>query len=325
MYKHLLIAVIFSIFTGCSAPKPKHPPAWYTSAPKDFKYFYATASADTLTLAKNKAIIKLRKQIQDSLDSNFTDKKTSLKISEEFDINSILKENEHFVNTMSFITLKIDKTAEFKGEQLILIKLSRKSIFDKLNIIASKKIKESKESYKLIKDNDILIKKYSILNNIMKDYAKLASLIEAKRVIINSHNNSNDIKYLNELNERYLKLKNKLSIYVLSDINSRIYVQAVKDALKNAGIELSSEPKSDKSLKLYITSKTENMKDYGFKKSKSLVKYSTYDLNKNRVLFRQHTFSAKSRKGYSDAKAQTAIHEMSKIRKLGIFDFLGVK
>ena len=64
---------------------------------------------------------------------------------------------------------------------------------------------------------------------------------------------------------------------------------------------------------------------YTFMVSKNLVKFTTYDDNKNKVAFRQHTFVGKSRKNHRDAKNQTAINLKSKIRKLGIFNFIGVE
>ena len=323
MYKYLITAIIVAIFAGCSAPKPTHAPVWYTSPPKDFNFFYSVASGKNIKHAKNKAILNLRKQIQSDIDSVFINKTTKLKIDDETYIQSILSENERLVNTMSLISLKIEKTGSFNGENLILLKLPRKSIFDKLDLIASKRLKDSKEDYSLLEKETITIKKYAILNKEMKKFSKLASIIEAKRVVLNN-NNIKEVNYLNTLYQYHLKLKNKISIYVLSDMNSRIYTKSIKDALSETGLNLSNK-KGDDALKLFITSTTENMQDYGFKKSKSLVKYSLYDSKKQRLAFRQHTFEAKSRKGYSDAKAQSAVHEKSKIKKLGIFNFLGIK
>ena len=325
MYKYIITAIIIAIFAGCSAPKPKHAPSWYTSPPKDFKFIYSVASGESLTHAKNKAIINLREQIQKDLDSVFTNKTTKLKLDESFDLTPILKENERLVNTMSLIELKIEKTQKFNDQELILLKTPRKAIFDRFDIIATKRLKNSKENYDSIQENDSWLKKYSILHNEMKNFAKLASIIEARKLLINSYNNISEINYLNNLYSDYIELKNQISIYVLSDLNSMGFVKGVKTALSSNGLELSSKPKSDKSLKIFITSTTQNVQDYGFNKSKSLVKYTTYDLNKNKVAFKQHTFSAKSRKSYSDAKAQSLIHQNSKIKKLGIFDFLGVK
>ena len=325
MYKYIVTAIIVALFAGCSSPKPKHAPSWYTSVPKDFNFIYSVAAGKSVSHAKNKAIVNLRKQIQNDIDSVFNNKTTKLKIDDKLNTKPILLENERIVNTMSLRDLKIEKTAMFNNEQLILLKLPRKSIFDKLQLISSKRLKSSKENYALIKEDDSLIKKYSVLHKGMKNFHKLASVIEAKKVLINSYNNTSEINYLNDIRDEYLRIQNELSIYVLSDVNSRMYVKDLKEALSSTGLILSPKPISDKSLKLLVTSTTDNHQDYGFNKSDSLVKYSTYNLNREKVAYRQHTFSAKSRKNYSDAKIQTITHQKSKIRKLGIFDFLGIK
>ncbi|WP_373069612.1 LPP20 family lipoprotein [Sulfurimonas sp.] len=324
MFKYIIMAITIAIFTACSAPKPRHAPSWYTSKPKDFKYFYAVGSGNTVTHAKNKAIANMRNEIIEELDSSFSNKTSKIKVNDQELISQILKENEHLINTMSLADIKIDKKANFNNLELVLLKLPRKSVFEKFNMISNKRLKSSKENYALMGDKDPWIKKFSVLYNGMKDFPKLASIVQAKHITLSTSNND-EINYLNNLQDEYIDLKEQISIYVLPDINSRIYVKNVKDALLETGLELSSKPKSEKSLRLLITSTTENVQEYGFNRSKSLVKYSTYDLNKKRVAFRQHTFSAKSRKNYSDAKAQTAVHQKSKIKKLGIFDFIGVK
>jgi hypothetical protein len=324
MFKYILTAAIIALFTACSAPKPKHAPSWYTSPPKDFKFFYAVGSGETLTHAKNKAVIKLREGILNDLNSVFTSKSTKIKLDALADINDILAQNERLINTMSMSGLTIDKNEKFNSEELVLIKLPRQAVFDKFSIISDKRLKSSKENYALKKSDDPYIKQYSVLHNGMKEYAKLASIIEAKNITL-STNTLEEINYLNTMSEEYLELKEQISIYVLSDIDSRMYVKGVKDALVATGLELSPKPKSDKALKLLITSNTENLQDYGFNRTKTLVKYTTYDLNKKQVAFRQHTFSAKSRKNHHDAKIQTIAHQGSMIKKLGIFDFIGIK
>jgi hypothetical protein len=266
----------------------------------------------------------MRKEIIQDLDSTFVNKTSKIKVDNKDIISKILKENERLINTMSLIDLKIDKNAKFNNLELVLLKLPRKSVFEKFNMISKKRLKKSQENIARMSSNDSWIKKFSILYDGMKEFPKLASIVQAKHITL-STSDTNEVNYLNDLKDQYLDLKAQISIYVLSDINSRIYVKSVKDALSKTGLELSSKPRSEKSLKLLITSTTENVQDYGFNRSKSLVKYSTYDLNRKKVAFRQHTFSAKSRKNYSDAKAQTAIHQKSKIKKFGIFDFIGIK
>jgi len=324
MYKYIITAILIALFAGCSAPKPKHAPAWFTSVPKDTTYIYAVGSAKTLSHAKNKAIASLRQKMKNEMDSPFVTRSTTFNLDNGFNVKDVLEENEHFVNTISLANVKTEITDTFNTNHLILLKLSRKEIFDKLNIIATQRLNQSRKNYQRVQKDPLWIKKFSLLHNEMKSFAKVVSTVSSKKAILNAHNNTKEIIFLNTLRQEYLDLKNEISFYVLSDVNSRIFVQSIKEAVGATGLTLSSKAKSEKSLKLIVTSKTENIQDYGFKKSKSLVQYSTYDLSKKKIAFRQHTFAAKSRRGYSDAKAQSALYEKGLVKKLGIFDFLGI-
>ncbi len=324
MFKYIIMSIIVALFTACSAPKPTQAPSWYTSKPKDFKFFYAVGSGESITSAKNDAIANMRNEIIQDLNSKFKNKTTKIIVDTQEIISQIIQENEKLINTMSLSGLKVEKTAKYNAKQLILLKLSRKAVFDNFNAISLERFKESRLLYNQIKHTDPLIKTYSILNKNMELFPKLASITQAKETTL-STDVFKDIDYLNTMIEQYSKLKNELSIYLLSDMDSRIYVKSLKDALSSTGLKLNPKSKSDASLKLIITSDTENKQEYGFYRSKALVKYTTYDLNKNKVAFRQHTFSAKSRKSYRDAKAQTIMHQKSMISKLGVFNFIGVK
>ena len=322
MYKHILTAIIITLFIGCSAPSPEKLPTWYTSPPQDLQYFYATGSGINHINAKNNAISNLRTTLNYNLDKAFLDKTTKLKIAQNQDIKLILLENEKFANTITMRGLKIDKTDIFKKEHLVLIKLSRNLVFDYASKLSTKKFEISKSRYESYRDN-IAIKKYTFLLDEMPDYYSLASLLEAKILSFNTYDFNEEVLYLDEIRSEFLKLKQSISFYILSDVNSKIYVSAVKDAIIASGLTISSQPIGDNSLNIFITSKTINSQDYTFNKSKTLVKYRTYNQDKKEVAFRQHTFIGKSRVSYIDAKNQSAVYQKNKIKKLGVYNFIG--
>ena len=324
MYKYLLTALIIAIFTACSAPKPDSEPSWYTTIPKDFNFFYATGSDIDVSKAKKKAIASLRMQINTELNNAFKNKTTKLKIDTNQKIDAILMANEYLANTLSMRLVILDKTAAYKNDHLVLIKLSRKSVFDSVNRTTTRKLNTSKEKFQAVKDK-IAIKKFIILSELMVDYPKLVSKVQAKKVALASYDTYDEFNYLNDLMSSYRKLKEDITVYVLSDMNSRAFTPIIKDALKNTGLILSTKLESKDALKLFVTSKTTNEKSYSFNQSKSLVKFTSYDVNKKQVSFKQHTFIGKSRKNYKEAKQQSAISIKSKVAKMGIFDFLGLK
>jgi len=324
MFKYIITAIIIAFFAGCSAPKPKTAPLWYTTLPKDFNFIYATAASTDEAKAKKIAIASLRTQINNELNDAFIKRTSKLIIDSDKELPALQKSNEYIANTLSMRAVTIEKSVLYKGETLVLVKLSRKTLFDALSRSLSKRLPQSIKAFQSVNE-EIAIKKFITVSKLMKNYTKLASLIEAKKVAIPSYSTYDEFTHLNDLKQSYTKLKNDITVYILNDVNSRVFAPSVKDAIRGTGLLLSTKVRSKDSIKLLITSKTTNSQNYSFNQSKSLVKFTTYDINKKQISFKQHTFIGKSRKNYKEAKEQSAIHLSGKIKKVGIFKFLGLE
>ncbi|MEA2091410.1 MAG: hypothetical protein U9O83_03470 [Campylobacterota bacterium] len=323
MYKNILLALIIAIFAGCSAPKPKLQPSWYTNPPKDYKNFYAVATANNDAVAKNLATLSLRESINADLDSSF--KVPNHKLAPEPKmLQKIISSNAKLCKKLSLRGVKVEKSQIFNGQTLILISISREELFKKLQLISGVKFQNLKEQYNKNK-NDIAIRRYTQIKPLMAQYASLASATGCKQISVSTYNSNNDFRVLKELHDEFKKLKSSINFYILSDGNSRIYTKGVIEAIKKAGLSISRKVKDSSTFKLLITSKTTDSKEYSFNMSKNLVKFTTFDANENKIAFRQHTFIGKSRKNHKEAKYQAAIYLNKKIDKLGIFDFIGIQ
>ncbi|EDZ61747.1 hypothetical protein SMGD1_0832 [Sulfurimonas gotlandica GD1] len=323
MYKNILFAVIIAIFAGCSAPKPQQAPSWFTNLPKDYKNFYAVAAASDETKAKSIAINELRKNIIKDLDASFSTPNHSLSPSSQM-LNEIISANLHLANTLSMRAIKVEKTELFNGQILMLISIQREELFKKINSDLNTKIKRLGQFYSLNKDT-IPIKRYVYLKPLMSQYAYLASRTAFAQISISTYNSNNNFRLLKELENEYNNLQTSINFYILSDGNSRVYTKTIKDAIEKDGLSVSNKSKDSHTLKLLISSSTDNTNEYTFNVSKNLVKFTTFDANKNQILFRQHTFIGKSRKNHQDAKEQTIEHINAKVKQLGIFDFIGIQ
>ncbi len=321
MYKNIIISLIIAIFAGCSAPKPDTKPNWYLVPPKDFNNFYAVGSGADISGAKNRAIASLRENFTTELNSEF---KKQNHILDDALLTEIFKSNEYISMKLSFKNIKVEKSTKFQGETLILISIPRVGIFEQLKRMSDMKFQNVEDAYKK-SENDIAIKKYIVLKPLLEEYPSLASYAAFKEYSISTYRADKEFYFLKNLRQELKELKEKISFYVLSDANSIAFTNSIKSAIKSEGLTVQSTPLSHASLKLIITSTTTDTQDYSFNKSSNLVKYNTYDINKNEVAFRQHTFIGKSRKSYSDGKRQSAVQAASKINKLGIFDFIGLK
>ncbi|MFT7003274.1 MAG: hypothetical protein ACJAWW_000620 [Sulfurimonas sp.] len=323
MYKNLLIILIIALFAGCSNPKPQQIPSWYTNPPKDYKNFYAVASAQNKMKAKNLAINALRKNINTELDASFQTTNHMLASSPKI-LEEIMKSNNNLCNKLSMMYARIEKSEVFNGEVLILLSVPREELFQKIKHISDIKFKELEKQYNLSKDS-MPIQRYANIKPLMSQYTTLASQIAFEKISIATYSADNEFKLLKLLDDEYKKLQSQIHVYILSDGNSRIYTKSIKEAIQKEGLRTERGTKDDNTFKLIISSQTTNSQDYSFMVSSNLVKYVLFDSEKNKLLFRQHTFVGKSRKSYQDAKLQTALHQASKIKQLGIFDFIGLK
>lgn len=322
MYKYLLGVILITIFTACSTPKPEVKPSWFITLPKDLNFFYATGSHKNLEKAKKIAIASLRKQISAELNSAFKNNVTDLLIESNQNIEAIILANEYFANTLSMRTIRVENSSTYKNDKLILIKFSRKDMFDIVSKNLENILVPSKESFTKVQD-EIAVKRFMVISELMQDYPKISSLIQAKKVALPNYKTKDEFNYINKLRTSYVKLKKDITFYVLSDVNSRTFVPAIKNALRATGLLLSTKLENKDSLKLLITSKTTNDEVYSFNQAKSLVKFSTYDIDKKKVSFKQHTFIGKSRKNHKEAKEQSSLNLKSKVTKMGIYNFLG--
>jgi hypothetical protein len=333
MYKNILLAIIIAIFAGCSAPKPQQVPSWYTKPqqvpswytkpPKDFKNFYAIGAAENEQKAKSIAINTLRQNISADIEASV--KSLSHRLSYNLKMHQKIKdETMHLCNTFSMKNVKIQKTKLFNAQTLVLVSITKEELFKKIQPDLNSKIKNLKAKYNNNK-NILSLERYIYLKPLMSQYAYLISGTAFAQIAIPTYNSNNNLKLLNEISDEYYTLKSKINFYVLSDGNSRIYSKALRDAIKKEGLRASGKNRDNNTLKLLITSKTNNEKKYMFNISKNLIKFTTYDANKNKIFFRQHTFIGKSRKNHKDAKLQTIEHINTKIKQLGVFSLIGVQ
>ncbi len=323
IYRFVFVAILIAIFAGCSAPKPITKPLWYTSPPQDYQFFYATGSGETLKKAKNKAISSLRNQLNAKLDAEFTQANHPLGAISKTDLSKILKQNAKFIKSLPLRNIKIDKSTNFKGRFLVLIKMEKKRFFEKIEEISNPKFVAVRKQYESLQ-NEIAIKRFSGLNRLLKEYPILATYTQLKKNTVATYRATKEFSFLKKMNDEYNDLKARISFYILSDGNSQIFTRYIKRAIKKEGLQISKVPLSKDSLKLIIKSVSTDSQEYSFMKSSTLIKLTTYDMEKNKVSFRQHTFVGKSRKSYKEAKDQSAVYLNGKIKKFGLYDFIGL-
>lgn len=324
MYKNILLTIIIAIIAGCSAPKPEQAPSWYTNIPQDDKLFYAVGASSTIDKAKKNAIASMRENLAGQINNSLKMPTHKLHALENTILDNIFKQSLDISKKLSFSNTKLVKSESFKGEKLVLISISKQNLFEKLKIISDAQFLRTKQEYDVTR-NSATLKRFVILDSLMKKFAYIASLTQYKKFLLSTYSSNNEFEFLTSMKNEYDRLKLSINIYVLADANSRVFSSIIKKSLNEKGLRTKNDFDSEVSLKLLLISETQESQEYTFNKSKSLVKLTTLNKNKKILALRQHTFIGKSRKSHEDAKVHSAVYLENKIKRLGIFDFIGIE
>lgn len=325
MYKNIfLLLFIVAFIAGCSTPKPDVAPEWYTNVPSDSKLYYAVGASDSKESAKNAAIESMRESLSSQVGGMFKDKKHPLQPIDKEMLENISKHATEISNKLSLQNVKLEKSAEFKGSELVLISIPRAELFEKIKPVSEAQFLRLKEEY-TIRKNSTTIKKFALLDELMQDFPRVAVLVAYKKFLLSTYDTNSEYKFLKELKDEYDFLKSTINVYVLSDANSRIFAHNIRSALEEKGLSTKNSLDNENSIKLLITSETSELQNYNFLQSKSLIKFTAFDKEKKQLAFKQHTFIGQSVKNFQDAKEHALADMQSKLKKASLFNFIGFK
>ena len=324
MCKNILLSIFIIFIAGCSAPKPEVAPQWYSNIPTDSELYYAVGASDTIENAKKAAIASMRESLSREINNEFKKTTHILQPVDNKTLEKIFEQSFDISNKLSFQKIKIEKSKKINNSELVLISVPRLELFEKIKPVSDALFSRMRQEYKMHK-NSVAIKKFIFMDGLIEGYFKAASLTGYKKILMHSYTADDEFKLLKEIKGEYDYLKSTINIYVLSDADSKIFAHHIKDAIMQKGLSTDNSLDGENSIKIVITSDTQESKNYNFFQSKSLVKFTTFDKEKQQIAFKQHTFVGQSSKDYKDAKEHASVDMQAKIKKLNLFNFVGIE
>jgi len=327
MYRNIFLVILIIFMAGCSSSKVKPSTtntqaAWYLNPPQDEKLFYSVAIADTVKKAKKIAIVNMRNNLAKEINKRFATTNNELSFNDEKLLQKIQNNNLEIAMRLSLNRVRLEKTQTYYGRELVLLSIPKQDLFNKIKMISNIKLGRAKQADKRAL-NKTSIDRFIALKVAMSEYSTLVCLAEYKKFLLSSYDSSAEFEFLHKIKNEYDYLKNNITFYILTDANSKIFAKAILYMIKSEGLHVENELKTKDSFEILVTSTTQESQVYAFNQSKVLVKLTTFDNNKNKIKFRQHTVIGKSKRSYVEAKKQASRHFNYKIKKLGLFDFLG--
>lgn len=295
----LALAILLSMLSGCktmpantssanivsAGAAASHAELSMLQAPADTaRYYYAVGEADTVELAKNRALSDIASRISVSISAstynevNITRQGDQQETSEQLNnkVNAIAK-------TIEFAGVTVEKTQTRDGLRYVLVKVDR-------NILFQSYLEKLNTKDRDLKKESIIFDKSDVFYQLKLSYGIQSMIGEAKELlsVLKAMNPAfNDQVYRDayagyEANIR--GVKDRVVVSVVSDKNSKSLETLIKRYLSDANIKLSN---GRANVNLFISTDAEEKK----------YKTTSVKLAKMKIVSRTSTLKVKNDKG----------------------------
>lgn len=323
--KYFLVVLVSFLFIGCmgggAKPEVVSYPSWYLNPPQNnATSLYGVGEGSDINIAKASALSFVSESLSLTVSSELKKSDSSRRHNGKEDtFTSVVSSLKTEAKEMEFSEYKIIKNQQVGSKMILLVEVSREKLFNdqkaKLDLFADelKAEKISISKYPLLKQADMYKKRAS-------KSTKLKSLALLTQTINSKFDTGKYIKQTREVKDASEDALNKVRISITASKEAKIYIDAIKEGLNDAGIKTSSK-NSNTQLVLKNTFQTDSI--YGFKIAKSTLTLST-KVKAKTIASKTLTLSGRSKYDYTKAKANASSLLRVKIKEEGIFSILGI-
>ena len=324
--KYIIYALVTLFIIGCktgSQPTVTSYPSWYLNPPQsNGSSLYGIGEGSDINSAKASALNSIASTLSVTVSSKFKKTETSRSFNGNEDAyHSALNTVKAEVKEMEFSDYKVIQNQITQGKALVLVEVSRRTLFNSQKTKLDLYYKELKDEQRTIKNHSPL--KQALLYN--KSIEKTQKLHSSALLTKTIDANFNTDEYMNFISKLKLSKENSLNrakVTLINDKNSEIFVKIMKEGLNKAGIRTVS---SRSNTKIYLKNSLQRDTVYGFKITKSDLSISTKDAKNKTIATNNIILSGKSRYDYRKAQQNSALILKKKIEENGIFKVLGIE
>ncbi len=332
MIKIVFSLILLSLFfiTGCSSKKQviiekKELPSWYLHPKKSTNYtLYAVGEGED----KNMAIYSALDAMVATLGITISSQYSSEIVAKDGFIDSYQATSEKKINAkvqeIHISSYEIINAQKFGFRRYFVeIKSDKQKLFSSLE-------KELKYNFKTIQKIYTKNEKSDILRKLKlyKDVTNLTKSIKNILVVMNGLKPTfDDSIYLNKLqmlNGRYENLHSKISFSIDSNNDASNLKNIVANGLNVAKYKIDNLDGKNH-FKIYISSKINKIKSYGFYLARSSIYIEVRDFKESVISSNTLNITTQSAQNYERAKENLVIKFSNIVKKQGIIKVLGLK
>ena len=299
------------------------PPSWYTHPPKDYQFIYSTAASKTQQSARNIALLSINRSLYSELSDSFSSKNPPIHINSSLELKALQETSAKIANSLVFHGIKTLESTTFRSQNLILISVSRASIFaeqkQKLDAVYTPIKKQLEALYSLDP-----LKQYALIAPTITLLDEIAARAKLLEIISNGFDGGEYFAFVNSIKDNFKQLQKNIGMRVLGNLNAIRFVRYIQEGIVQQNITVDKTLSEKESYTLFILTAVDKKMDYQFYKTTLTVTTIVATKDKKVIAEKLHTFIGKSRKDYQDAQAQAEESVGKQVKSLGIFNFLGL-
>lgn len=319
----LLLSLFFIGCGGVKQPEAISYPSWYLNPPQnDGGSLYGVGEGGDISSAKISALNAIAGSLSLTVSSEFKKSESSSSFNgRENAYHSAISTLKAEVKEIEFSDYTIVQNQVLSGKIILLVEVSRARLFNDQKAKLEQFSKELRAEHANILRKSPLQQAFGYEQSMNKTQKLTALALLAKSI----NSNFDTAPYVNQtaqIKQYQADALSSAKVSVTADPEARVFVDALKEGLNEAGIQTVSSGANT-----HIHLKNSFLTDtiYGFTIVKATLLLSTKDARQKNIATRTINLNGKSRYDAEKAKLSAAQSLSLKIRQEGIYALVGIQ
>lgn len=319
--------VLFSLLLlgcgGAKQPEALSYPSWYLNPPhNDGSSLYGVGEGGDLSSAKISALNAIAASLSVTVSSEFKKSESSSSFNgRENAYHAAINTLKAEVKEIEFSDYTIVQNQVLSGRIILLLEVSRSRLFNDQKAKLGQVSKELRAEHANISRKSPLQQAFAYEQS-MKKTQKLTALALLAKSINSNFDTAPYIDQAAQIKQYRADALGSAKVSVTADPEARVFVDALKEGLNDAGIQTVS---SGANTHIHLKNSFQTDVIYGFTIVKATLLLSTKDTQQRNIATKTINLNGKSRYDAEKAKLSAAQSLSLKITQEGIYALVGIQ